>query len=150
MTREEKSLANLPFVKEHYRVKKKLVLITDGIYLLDIKNLQNPKLLNNNFKEKEHAARAIRQELNSKFSRFKIITGELAIKHGLLFKRHGQGLRDNSHVRNYKYAYPPDRLGDPKRMKYYRDMQSVKRKKARLKLMKANENNNIQSTNKVG
>jgi len=140
--RQADSLANLPYLEKNYKKRKPTPLVSDGIYIMDISKVDTPELLNNKFNKKEDARRAIRLELEGKFSIYKIILGEIAIKHRLLFKKEPRyhGLRDRTHVRNYKYDYPKAILNDLRAKTRFRNAIKYKRKK--LKPVK-NEHNNI-------
>lgn len=121
-----------------YQNKPSPPLLEGYWYILDIKNLTNPRLLNNKFKDVEIAKRAIRQELGWNFFRFRCIRGELALKHNLKFKRNKYKSRAESGVRDYKYEYPKGAIGDKRAMIRFRDNTRYKLKKQR-----ENENNNF-------
>jgi len=117
-----------------FEKRKKVILTDHNLYILDIRMKEQPKLLNNAFNNREEAIRAIRLGLRGRFSVFKIVNGEFAKKHGLLFKRNGFGLRDEYHVRKYRHDYPIEIMGNRKLMKYFRWNQQYKKRKQKANL----------------
>lgn len=101
---------------------------TKKFYIVDMRDIHDPRVLAKHFDSVKQARRCIEKHLDDNHKRFEVVIGNELLDNPIKWIKRGLN-KNKSHIT--KYEYPPERTTWEERH-YYRVMEGKKRKKKLL------------------